>query len=304
MAKSRRKYRLHPYPLQKNLASSFRASLPTLFILAPLGLGPRDLLYSLALEPLASRLANERLVLLVIEAKDPIWARLATHGPVRRRSVRVGCFGCFFDPVAKSGNTIPTSIRGESVVFRLTSNIRLGRFSNFELGHKEAVHVVHVGIKPPRELEGISKRLVAIRGKAFLAEFKTRVDELDVRSLAQSIGHDGLVLFDSDRTCRVHNEPTRGRVGRHRIDRRKDELFLQMRKQGKVSRRLWGQEHILRLEIIPPSPKGPNGALDHVIRTLLTLTLASLLMTPVPLHGASSRTRSNPPITLGNSRPS
>jgi hypothetical protein len=39
-------------------------------------------------------------------------------------------------------------------------------------------------------------------------------------------------------------------------------------------------------------------------RTLLTLTVASLLMTPVPEHGASSKTRSKPPMTLGNSRPS
>lgn len=39
-------------------------------------------------------------------------------------------------------------------------------------------------------------------------------------------------------------------------------------------------------------------------RTLLTFTLGSLLMTPVPLHGASKSTLSNPPKTLGNSRPS
>ena len=37
---------------------------------------------------------------------------------------------------------------------------------------------------------------------------------------------------------------------------------------------------------------------------MFVLTLASLLMTPVPLHGASSSTRSKPPMTLGNSRPS
>ena len=37
---------------------------------------------------------------------------------------------------------------------------------------------------------------------------------------------------------------------------------------------------------------------------LLTLTLLSFAMTPVPLHGASSSTRSTCPSTLGSARPS
>lgn len=44
-----------------------------------------------------------------------------------------------------------------------------------------------------------------------------------------------------------------------------------------------------------------NSSVRH---TLLTLTVASFEMTPVPLHGASSKTRSNPPMTFGNSLPS
>jgi hypothetical protein len=143
-------------------------------------------------------------------------------------------------------------------------------------------------------------------------EFQTCRYETHVWPLAQGIFDDGLVLVHCDGACRVDDVPARRRVGRDRVDGAEDELFLEVREELEVALGLKisigrGSQQFRRRSSVRHGERLMCGFTKHAARelkaahTLLTLTLASLLMTPVPEHGASNNTLSNPPMTLGNS---
>ena len=111
--------------------------------------------------------------------------------------------------------------------------------SNLELGDVETVHVVHVRVEPSRELDPLSKLLAAERLKPFLSERQSRLNELDMRSLAERVRHDGLVLLGRDRTRRVDDETSLLRVGRHRVDRTENKLLLEVRQKDEIAVRLY-----------------------------------------------------------------
>jgi hypothetical protein len=67
------------------------------------------------------------------------------------------------------------------------------------------------------------------------SKLETGGDEPDVRSLPQRVVHDRLVLVNRDGTSRVDDVTPRLRVGRNRVKRAKEELFLEVGKELEVS---------------------------------------------------------------------
>lgn len=165
--------------------------------------------------------------------------------------------------------------------------------------------VVDVRPVSSSELHLASKVLAPERGESLSTELESSLDELDVGSLSEGVVDNGLVLVNRDGAGRVDEVTSRRRVGVDRVDGAEDELLLEVGEQVEVSLGLVaandGEKAADRCQ---RRSRGQTGNFNVRKRTLLTLTVASFEITPVPLHGASSRTRSNPPMTLGNSRPS
>jgi hypothetical protein len=175
----------------------------------------------------------------------------------------------------------------------LYNSFALSTLLHFKLRDIEPVHVVHMGVKPPCQLYARVEGLSAVFGKTFPAKVEASVHQFHVRALSQCIINNGLIFVNGDGTRRINQISSRFRVRGDTVNGAEDKLLLEVRKEVEIAFRLY--------KCISTSKKAPpNGG--NI--TLLTFTLESLLMTPVPLHGASRRTLSNPPITLGNSRPS
>jgi hypothetical protein len=150
-------------------------------------------------------------------------------------------------------------------------------------------------VEPPRQLNPLRELLPPERLEALLSERQPSVDKLDVRALAEGVGDDSFVLFGRDGAGRVDDVTALfGGVG-DGVDGAEEELLLEVAEEHEVTLGLWKETKI--------SAKKSEEA-ERRERTLLTLTDGSFEMTPVPEQGASRRTRSNPPMILGNSRPS
>jgi hypothetical protein len=138
----------------------------------------------------------------------------------------------------------------------------LGRLANLDLADVEPIRVLTMRCEPPRQLHPLTKLLPPVTLESRRTERQARLDDLGVRSLAESVRDDGLVLFRHDGAGRVDDVASRRGVGRDRVDGAEDELLLEVREEGKVA---------LRLEGIVRQSSGrereENGKL-----TLLTLT--------------------------------
>jgi hypothetical protein len=141
---------------------------------------------------------------------------------------------------------------------------------------------------PSGERDGWVECLALETLESLYTELETCRHKFTVWSFLQGVVDNCLVLVDCDGTCGVYNVSSGSARWRARVERTENELFLQVRKQLEVTFSLPSALRLLSMKKL----------------TLLTFTLASFEMTPVPLHGASSSTLSNPPITLGNSRAS
>lgn len=119
---------------------------------------------------------------------------------------------------------------------------------------------MHVRIKPPRHRHVLAKLLSSEPLEPLLAEREPRLNELGVRSLAQGVRDDGLVLLGRDRASRVDDVAALLRVGRDRVDRAEDELFLEVREESEVALRLFralvreggreGETHLVDLDAL------------------------------------------------------
>ena len=106
---------------------------------------------------------------------------------------------------------------------------------DFKLGDKETVHVVHVWIDPPREVELVREDLAAVAREAGHTEPEFSVDEANVGPLAERVVHNGLVFVDHDGAGRVDEIPTRLRVCLDTVDRAQDELLLKVSEEREVA---------------------------------------------------------------------
>lgn len=113
-------------------------------------------------------------------------------------------------------------------------------FANLELGNVETVHVVDVRVEPSSELDSFAELLAPERLEPFLSKRQSSVYELDVRSLAESVGNDSFVLLGRDGTGRVDDESSLLGIGRHRVDGTEYELLLEVREEDEITIRLDG----------------------------------------------------------------
>lgn len=156
---------------------------------------------------------------------------------------------------------------------------------------------MHMRIISPGQVQTRVKRLASVLRVALPAERKSCIHELDIGAFAQSIIDHRLVFVDGDGTRRVDDVSAGLGLRTDTVDGTQDELLLKVREQGEIAFRLRAE----RNTVSDRSKKANHVPNAH---TLLIFTLESLLITPVPLQGASSSTLSNPPITFGNSLPS
>ena len=92
-----------------------------------------------------------------------------------------------------------------------------------------------VRIEPASQLHILAELLAAERLEALLAESETRLDELDVWSLAESIGDNRLVLLSGDTAGGVDDVASLLGVRGDGVDGAEDELLLEMREEGEVA---------------------------------------------------------------------
>ena len=111
---------------------------------------------------------------------------------------------------------------------------------HLELRHIESVHIVHVRVNPPRQLQAVVEDLPSVPGETLLPELEPGIDELDVRSFSKSVVDDSLVLVDSYGTGRVNDVSPRFGLGVYTVDRTEDELFLEVGEEHKIFVRLRG----------------------------------------------------------------
>lgn len=159
--------------------------------------------------------------------------------------------------------------------------------------------IVDVREVPPRQLHLGPKVLSPEARESLPSKLQPGLDKLDVGALAESVVDDSLVLVDGDGASGVDDVAARRGVGVDRVNGAEEKLLLEVGEKMEITLGLRGREGGAWRSAGVLRRKKKNREL-----TLLTLTVASLEMTPVPEHGASSKTRSNPPITLGNSLPS
>src|SRR5882757_3160185 len=69
-----------------------------------------------------------------------------------------------------------------------------------ELRHIKPIHIVHVGVNPPRQLHTVIENLPSVPCETFPPELESSIDELDVRPFSKSVVDHRLVLIDSYRT--------------------------------------------------------------------------------------------------------
>ena len=89
-------------------------------------------------------------------------------------------------------------------------------------------------VEPARELDALAELLAAEALEALLAERQARVDELDVRALAERVRDDGLVLLGRHRAGRVDD----GAARLDRVDGAQEELLLEVPEEHEVARGL------------------------------------------------------------------
>src|SRR5260370_322977 len=87
----------------------------------------------------------------------------------------------------------------QSSLFLFASLFVLRPLANTQLGNEKPVHVMHVRIEPPSELERPAELFPPESDEALSTEFKSGRDKFDVWPFAESVCHDFFVLVWHDR---------------------------------------------------------------------------------------------------------